>query len=106
MGRQGEKVAPERLDIYRDVRSRLRAINEDERSASMGARADVPNRLGDTKYIRDMGQADNAGAGGEHLIKLGEQNAAIIRHLDEAEHRSSSVSDVLPRQKIGEVLRY
>ncbi len=25
MGRQGEKVAPERLDIYRDVRSRLRA---------------------------------------------------------------------------------
>ncbi len=106
VARQRVKVAIEIDDVDRQVRRCLRAVDQDDRSRSVGRRDHLFDRIDRAERVRYMTDGDDLRAFAQLARVVVQIELAAIVHVDRPNRRASALCDELPRHDVRVVLHH
>ena len=105
VSRDRHEVGPERLDVDRAVRCRLRSVDDHDRALRVRPLGELLDRVDRAERVRDevVGDDLHVSLAGKPVEGV-ELELALVVDRDVAEARSGAARDVLPRHEVGVVL--
>src|ERR1043166_3918876 len=98
------EVAAQVLHVNLDMRSALRAVNEDGDAQLVRARRNLLDGVDRAERVRDVADADELRALAEERVELVEQEFARVVHRDDPEARALLLAEHLPGDEVRVVL--
>ena len=102
VGRDGDEVGAERLDVDDPVRRGLRRVDDHDRAALARPRGEALDRVDRAEAVRDEAGGDDL-----HVLELVERlepQLAVVVERDQPEVGAGPLRDVLPRDEVRVVL--
>jgi hypothetical protein len=100
----GVEVDVERRQLHRQLRDRLRPVDDHDRPGRVGAARDLGDRIDRSQHVRDVDDADQLRPALEQLVERVEIELAVVEHRDVGELGLAVLAQQLPRDDVRVVL--
>ena len=93
-----------RRQVDRQLRRRLRGVDDHQRADLVGAARDLGDRVDGAEHVGDPGQRDDLGALGDQLVDVRQVEPAVVGEPEPPQRRAGALGEQLPRHDVGVVL--
>ena len=103
---EGVEVDPELGDVNRQLRRRLRPVDEHQGACRVGQLGDLGDRVERAEHVRDVGHRDELRLAGERGLEVLADQRSVVVDADPVDLGAHGLGELLPGNDVGVVLHH